>query len=263
MIISSDEIIELPNSNKNVRKIVIKPNLGYPKPHPVTTRVELIKRVVDQVLAVNQSAEIHIVEGVCTKVKWLEVMKKVGILAYFQPNDSGVFLSAQHVNWKGRVFLSDADQLPCESFTNPKKAFKYSEIQAPSILKEADFCISMAPLKKTMLNESALFSGTVKNLFGLLPRKVYKARSPNSRGKLHRPNVHEVICDVYNCLRPYFHFGILDMHSYYESPDWKPDRRNSLDIGKVVFGKDLLEVDLEGLPIINEIPCAYQVNLGE
>lgn len=241
------------------RLIVIKPNLGYPKQHPIVTRAELLAQVVEQLLTVAPQAKVILLEGICCKEPFELVMNRVGIGGWFSWGGFEQTGIAQGVTlgWADRVELWDADRCATEVFKNPAPAFRFRELLAPSILKQADCCVSIAPLKRTMLKDEPLYSGVIKNFFGLLPRSAYKARSATSRGQLHRPDIHQVICDVYQTLNPYFHYGIVDLHEYFVSKDWQPDSGTAKPIGKTVFSDSLLEADLKALHIIGEAPDRF------
>ncbi|MGF1573953.1 MAG: DUF362 domain-containing protein [Sumerlaeia bacterium] len=234
--------------------IVLKPNLGYAKQHPVVTRAQLLHDVINHLLTIAPQAKLVMIEGICCKQDFFTVMKRVGVAEWFdwqRFNATGIATGAT-LQWGERVELWDADCCPTRAYTNTAKAFRFSEILAPAILAEADAGISVAPLKKTYLKNAPLISGAVKNLFGLLPRSAYKARSANSRGQLHRPDVHQVVCDVHGCLAPYFQYGIIDLHEFFESNDWKPDSGKATPMGKTVFASSLLHADLEAMSLLSE-----------
>jgi uncharacterized protein (DUF362 family) len=146
--------------------------------------------------------------------------------------------------WALPVQLMDSDTCERALFPNPSPIRKrFETFTGPAILATADLAISVAPLKRTILHDEPLISGTVKNFFGLLPRDVYKARSLHSRGLLHRPSVHVVLTEVAKTFLPHFHYGIVDLDHWFDSPDWHPDKGKSIPCGKIVAGTDLPTVD--------------------
>ena len=217
-----------PPAAVSASRILLKPNWGYPKPHPITVSLTVLVRVVEGIRAVNSGAELLLVEGVCDKMPADQIAEKLGMASL---RELGV-----------RFF--DADTLPLKEYPNQAKTpYRFGSLFAPALLEEVDCCISIGCLKRTILKERVLMSACVKNLFGLLPREKYRARSPHSRGQLHRPDVHSIIADVYHTLGVLFDGGVVDATQKFISKDWEPDVGKAVDFGKIFFGDDLLEVD--------------------
>ena len=207
------------------RRILIKPNLGYPFPSPITVSLPVLNKVVEGLRAVNPTAEILIVEGVCHRLSAEEIATRLGLRR------------------DGITFL-DADQLPLATYRNPRATpARFGEFQAPALLREVDCRISLGTCKWTLLHQRPLFSGCIKNLYGLLPRSIYRARSPHSRGQLHRPDVWQVIEDVSATFVPLFDGGIVDATQVLVSPDWRPDRGQKFPLDRIFWGQNLQEVD--------------------
>ena len=231
-----------PDAARTARRILLKPNWGYPRPHPVTVSLPVLKEIVRGIRAINPEAEILLVEGVCDKRPALEIARKLGLSE----------LEAQ-----GVTFL-DADALPCVAYPNATpRPQRFAELYAPEILREVDCRISVSCLKKTTLNGAVLMSGPIKNLYGLLPRARYHARSPHSRGQLHRPDVQKIIADVYYTLGVLFDGAVVDATQRFVSRDWEPDIGAAIPCGKILFGDDLLTVDRAACELANEGMPAY------
>ena len=240
-------VFAFPEAIKAARHILIKPNVGYPAKPPVVVRMALLSQVIEQLLALRADSRITIVEGVCTKVPAQQVFDVTGLSA----------LQSE------RVRVVDAETLPMAEYVHPSRPFWFKSIAAPALLRDVDARISIAPFKRTTLNDKPLISATIKNLYGLLPRAKYHARSPHARGQLHRPNVHRVICDVYHALGSLFDFGIVDLHEKFVSRDWKPDKGHTVPIGKVLCGDDLIELDCTACEVGGEPVCEYLRLLAE
>ena len=229
-----------PEAARTARRILLKPNLGYPRPHPVTVGLPVLAAVIAGIRRVNPQAEILIVEGVCNKLPASIIMEKLGLPALLAP---------------GITFL-DADALPCIAYPNTSpNPQRFASLLAPALLGEVDCRISIGCLKKTMLKERVLISAAIKNLYGLLPRATYHARSPYSRGQLHRPDVQRIIADVYHTLGVLFDGAVVDATQKFVSRDWEPDIGQAVPCGRVLFCDDLLAVDraacelaAEGMP---------------
>lgn len=219
----------IPKAAKDAKRILVKPNLGYPVKAPVTVSLEVLGVVLSLLREGNPSAEILIVEGVCSKVPFEDIVQKHGL----------------HELLDDGMQLLDADTLPLTSFPNQATApIRYESMLAPALLSEVDCRISVAAFKRTVLKETPLVSASLKNLYGLFPRAHYRARSPHSRGQLHRPSVPLILRDVYHCIGHLFEGAVVDGTQRYISPDWKPDRaRAAVPFGKVIWGEGLLDVD--------------------
>jgi uncharacterized protein (DUF362 family) len=157
----------------------------------------------------------------------------------------------------GITFL-DADTLPCRPYLNTVRSpQRFKELWAPEILGEVDCRISVSALKKTTLKGEVLISAALKNLYGLLPRIKYKARSPHARGQLHRPDVQRIIADVYYTLGILFEGAVVDGTEKFISRDWQPDLGTAQPCGRVIWGNDLLAVDQRACEIAQEGMPAY------
>lgn len=217
-----------PAAAHNARRILVKPNLGYPVGPPVTVSMTVLSQVIQGLRQVSPQAEILIVEGVCSKVSLSDIASRNGL--YNLLGDG--------------VTLLDADELPQAEYPNlAPNPVRFATMTAPALLQTVDCRISVGAFKRTQLKGVPLISASLKNLYGLFPRAKYKARSPNSRGQLHRPSVPLVLQDVYFTIGHLFDGAVVDGDRRFISPDWKPDKGQSLNLGKVFWGNDLLAVD--------------------
>lgn len=231
-----------PASLQGAQRIVVKPNLGYPVGPPVTVSLTVLGKVLAGLRHHHPQAEILIVEGVCSQVSFETIMADHGVHALL---DEG-------------MRLLDADLLDCVEYPNLAPApVRFRTLWAPKLLQAVDGCISVSAFKRTHLKGEALISASLKNLYGLFPRAKYKARSPNSRGQLHRPSVPLVLQDVYGTLGHFFHGGVVDCTQKFVSRDWQPDRGDGIPIGQVIWGDDLLTVDKTACAIANEATPSY------
>ena len=223
-----------PPAALTARHILLKPNLGYPIGPPVTISMTVLRQVITALRTANAQAQITIIEGVCSKVSLDEIAQINGLHDLFDE------LQDPQLN------LLNADDLPLKEYPNLSPApVRFKTMWAPAILEEVDCRISIGALKQTILKGEPLISASLKNLYGLFPRAKYKARSPNSRGQLHRPSVPLVLQDVYGCIGHLFDGGVVDGDRQFLSKDWKPDKGQSIALGKVFQGEDLIAVDRE------------------
>jgi len=222
------------------KRILVKPNLGYPVKAPVTVSMKVLAKVLQGLRAVNPNAEILIVEGVCSALSLPEICDRQGLGNLI---DEG-------------MQVLDADTLPCKEYPNlQEQPVRFKTMLAPILLEEVDCRITVGAFKRTILKDEPLISASLKNLYGLFPRSHYKARSPNSRGQLHRPSVPLILQDVYFCIGHLFDGAVVDADRKLESPDWKPDKGKSIELGKVFWGNDSISVDRKACEVgCEEIP---------
>jgi uncharacterized protein (DUF362 family) len=217
-----------PASAANAKHILVKPNLGYPVAPPVTVSMGVLSRVLQALRQASPNAKISIVEGVCSPVSLHNIASKNGLYALL---DEG-------------MELLDADTLPLIEYLNLSPTpVRFKTMWAPALLKEVDCRITIGALKRTILKDKPLISASLKNLYGLFPRSKYHARSLNSRGQLHVPSVPQVLQDVYFCIGHLFDGAVVDADLRFISPDWKPDRGQSIEFGKIFAGVDPIAVD--------------------
>lgn len=227
VVASSEFIYQPPVKANNVKRILVKPNLGYPVAPPVTVSMKVLGAVLQGLRRASPNAEILVVEGVCSNVSLPDIATRLGVYPLF---DEG-------------MQLLDADELPLKEYPNLSPLpMRFKSMLAPDILEEVDCRISLGALKRTFLN-APLISASLKNLYGLFPRAHYKARSAKSRGQLHRPSVPQVLQDVYFCIGHLFDGAVVDGTLKFISNDWKPDKGKAVELGKVFFGDDMLAVD--------------------
>jgi uncharacterized protein (DUF362 family) len=227
ILASNDFIYQPPATAINAKRILVKPNLGYPVAPPVTVSMKVLGAVLQGLRKASPNAEILVVEGVCSSVSLLDIASRLGVYTVL---DEG-------------MQLLNADELPIKEYLNLSPLpVRFKSMFAPAILEEVDCRISVGAFKRTILKE-ALISASLKNLYGLFPRAHYKARSVNSRGQLHRPSVPQVLLDVYFCIGHLFDGAVVDGSLKFVSKDWKPDKGKAVELGKVFFGNDILTVD--------------------
>jgi Domain of unknown function (DUF362) len=228
---------EPPPSAYGASRILVKPNLGYPVGPPVTVSMGVLDSVLRGLRWVNATAEILIVEGVCSPVPLTEIASRNGLCSLL---DAG-------------MQLLDADQLPLREYPNRSpQPVRFQTMVAPALLAEVECCISVSAFKRTTLQNQPLISASLKNLYGLFPRAKYKARSANSRGQLHRPSVPLVLQDVYFSIGHLFHGAVVDGDRKFVSRDWKPDKGDAVPLGQVFWGDDIINVDRRACEVGNE-----------
>lgn len=239
---TEDFIYSPPEAARGAERILVKPNLGYPVGPPVTVSMNVLGKVIAGLRQASPGAEILIVEGVCSKLPLADIASKNGLNTLLTDG----------------VRLLDADELECIEYPNTSPAsVRFQTMLAPKLLREVDCRISVGAFKKTSLKGRELISASLKNLYGLFPREKYKARSTHSRGQLHRPSVPLVLQDVYFSIGHLFDGGVVDCDRKFISHDWKPDKGDSFDVGKVIWGEDLLAIDRTACEVGAEAVASY------
>jgi hypothetical protein len=234
---TSDFVYTPPAIATTAQRILVKPNLGYPVGPPVTVSMGILGQVLTGLRKENPRAEILIVEGVCSAISLSEIVHRNGLSSIL---DNG-------------MQVLDADTLPLKAYPNLlPQPVRFKTMQAPALLEEVDCRISVSAFKRTILKDRPLISASLKNLYGLFPRAHYRARSPNSRGQLHRPSVPLILQDVYFTIGHLFDGAVVDGDRKFVSKDWKPDRGKAEPLGKVFWGEDLLQVDRQACQTGNE-----------
>ncbi len=239
---SQNFVYHPPQNACNAKRILLKPNLGYPKVAPVTVSIGVLRAVLAGLRQASPQAEILIVEGVCSAVSLADIAGRLGIYQLLDENTK----------------LLDADELPVIEYPNTsKKPVRFQQMWAPALLQEVDCRISLGTLKRTNLKGETLISASLKNLYGLFPREKYKARSSNSRGQLHRPSVPAILEDVYFSIGHLFDGAVVDADLRLISRDWQPDKGDTVQSGQVFWGNSLLEVDRFACENVGETVPSY------
>ena len=158
------------------KRILIKPNLVEPQPPPITTPVELVKALVDYILAKQPHLEIIIGEGCGSSSN--NTMQIFEALGYNE-------LAAG----KG-ISLWDLNEAPLVHKQN-SKCSRWPEMYLPEIAFES-FLISVPVLKAHSLAGVTL---TMKNMIGLAPPAHYRQGGPWKKASFHQ-RIHEAVFDL-------------------------------------------------------------------
>jgi hypothetical protein len=202
----------------------------------------ILSKILQALRQASPNARISIVEGVCSPVSLHDIASKNGLYTLL---DDG-------------MELLDADALPLVEYPNlSPHPIRFPTMWAPALLQEVDCRITVGAFKRTILKDTPLISASLKNLYGLLPRSKYHARSLNSRGQLHRPSVPLVLQDVYFCIGHLFDGAVVDADLRFVSRDWKPDKGETIPFGKIFAGNDMVNVDRSACIAVGETIPSY------
>lgn len=138
---------------------VIKPNLCMVRSPPATTRLDVVRHVIECIKAVNHRASITIVESDATALNATSAFRELGFTKLEEMFD-GV-----------RIVNLSKDHL-VKAVVDGKVI---RTLSVPSTLLDYDILVNVASLKTHSLFKASL---GMKNLFGLIPRKRKVALHP-------------------------------------------------------------------------------------
>jgi len=159
--------------------LIIKPNICTDNDHTgyANVKVEAVRALVENILEVNKDIEIRIVESDSMSKNAESAFEKYGYKKY-----------VDNLREKGlNISLINLSKSPLTRFNYNGYYFKNPDL--PITLADIGSIASVA-LPKT--HSLTMLTGSLKNLFGLLPRK--------NQGFYH-PNIHEVILDLNRMFR--------------------------------------------------------------
>jgi len=225
---SNEELGELITSNIPLReklrsstRILLKPNIAYNLPPPITTNVDIVKALVDAIKTIT-NAKLFLIEGATSK----SLEKNLNTNGYYDLEKKG-------------VQILDVDDLECVCIEI--NGMKIKQLYLPKLVFSCDFKISIPVLK--IGTGSASIS--IKNLIGLLPRSYYRVGNSLTRRKLHIWNINKCITDLY------FHipFDLAVVDATIALQGKLPKRGEKIAFDKIVVSENLFEADKKSLEI--------------
>jgi len=213
------------------KKVLLKPNMGYPKPAPFTTSTKVIRNVVE-VLSELNTHQIMIGEGSTSHSNALENFEATGLIEELKDFN---------------VDYIDLNKLESIEVKLPNKVSHY----LPKILNQIDIKVSM-PVIKFYEDEGQFFlSNAIKNFFGLPPKGKYQVNSESAkRDSLHN-DLHKSVIEIYQSVEKYapFDLYICDGTKVLvgEAATGEPKQW-----GKIIISDNALEADLKVLGIHNK-----------
>jgi hypothetical protein len=129
----ADFVYQPPRAAITAKRILIKPNLGYPVPPPVTVSLPVLSQVLRGLRGVNPGAEIILVEGVCSAISLREIIEILGVKSILDPG----------------ITILDADSLPQQEYPNLSPfPVRFSSIRSPITTKIFKISVHHCPIKK-------------------------------------------------------------------------------------------------------------------
>lgn len=225
------------------KRIFLKPNVGYPKPYPYTTSLELIKSVV-KLLAKNKPKEIVVGEGSTSKSSALDNFATLGFIDE---------LSKYQVKF--------VDLNACES-SEVKLSEKVSHY-LPTCLRDFDVRISVPVIKFYEDEQKKTFmSNAIKNFFGLPPKDRYHSLNNSyKRDKLH-DNLHKSVMEIFLAVEQFAPFDLFVCDGlevlYGEGSIGNPQKW-----GKMILADNALEADLKVIELLEkQLPEYLEMLVG-
>lgn len=194
---------------------IIKPNIctGVDKTGLATTNVKIVEALINLVLKEDRNLSIRIVESDSESKFADEAFKKFGYRSLVEGfRNSGFDMS-----------LINLSRLPTVSVKLDGLYFKNPEL--PSVIAGSKYFVSIAVAKTHHLT---FVTGTIKNLFGLLPRKDQS---------FYHAHINEVIVDLNRLVRP--DLCIVDARVGLEG--WEGPKTRRLDT--FILGRKPVSVD--------------------
>jgi uncharacterized protein (DUF362 family) len=195
--------------------LILKPNLCTGNDHTgyANVKVAVVEALVDRILEVDRDIEIRIVESDSMSKYADKAFERYGYRAFVDKlRDRGV-----------NVSLVNLSSSPLTQFDYDGYYFKQPEL--PSPLVGARGFVSVALAKTHSLT---WITGTLKNLFGLLPRKDQN---------FYHPDIHEVILDLNRMFRS--GLCLIDGRMGLEGVI----SGNPREVGCIILGKNPVSVD--------------------
>ncbi|NHJ84346.1 MAG: DUF362 domain-containing protein [Asgard group archaeon] len=229
--------LKYPSQLLSNQTILLKPNLGYPKPSPYTTSLELVKTIVEALNNLHVK-KIIIAEGSTSTSSALENFKTIGVydtLKDFQ------------------IDYLDFNTCEFSKVNSDSNVTHY----LPTILKEVDLRISVPVIKFYYDDQKEIFlSNAIKNFFGLPPKQMYqKSEESHMRDSLHQ-DLHKSVAEIYLAVESFSPFdlficdGTQILHG--EASIGEP-----LDWGKIILSDNAIAADLKVLDLLQKPKPRY------
>lgn len=219
---ASEFVFKPPSLVARARRVLIKPNAGYPMPYPISTSRETMNLIVESIKQVSD-ADIIILEGTHNGESIYPIYQALG---YDFP----------------RVLMLDVRDCIWVEVENPlPHPFVVPTFWVPNVVLSSDYLISVAPFK--VIGGSGYLS--VPNLLSLLPVSKYRGDAPSGWGTLYELGIEKVIADLYFTLP--FDLGVVDARQKFISAG-NASQGKTEEYGKIFAGEPY-EVDREAVQV--------------
>ncbi|MBM3149368.1 MAG: DUF362 domain-containing protein [Chloroflexi bacterium] len=215
---ASNFIFKPPPLVSRARRVLIKPNAGYPLPYPASASRETMNLIIESIKQVSD-ADIIILEGTATGESIYPIYQALG---YDFP----------------RVLMLDVRDCIWVEVENPlPHPFAVATFWVPNVVLSSDYLVSVSPFK--VIGGTGNFS--IRNLLSLLPASKYKSNTSVGWGALYELDIDKVIADLYFTLP--FDLGLIDARRVFIGVDETVEGKTE-QYGKIFVGEPY-EVDRE------------------
>ncbi len=211
------------------KKVLLKPNMGYPKPAPFTTSIEVLKNIVE-VLSELNTQQIMIGEGSTSHSNALENYEATGLIEELKDFN---------------IDYIDLNKLESIEVELPGKVSHF----LPKILNQVDIRISLPVIKFYEDDEGKFFlSNAIKNFFGLPPKGKYQVNSESAKRDSLHDDLHKSVIEIYQSVEKYapFNLYICDGTKVLVGEAAKGQPKQW---GKIIISDNALEADLKVLEL--------------
>ncbi len=219
MIFEASEFsFKAPPVISRARRVLIKPNAGYPVLYPVTTSREMLSLIIEGIRQVSD-ADILLLDGI--------------------PGGGPIYPIFQALGYDfPRVLALDVKDCIWVEVENPlPKPLAVPTFWVPNVILSSDYLITVAPLKVV----SGMGNLSIMNLLSLLPVSKYGDDLRGGREDLYGLGIDKVVADLHFTLP--FDLGIIEGRQKFITGE-DPTRGKVEECGKVFLGKPY-QVDLE------------------
>ncbi len=219
MIFEASEFsFKAPPVISRARRVLIKPNAGYPVLYPVTTSREMLSLIIEGIRQVSD-ADILLLDGI--------------------PGGGPIYPIFQALGYDfPRVLALDVKDCIWVEVENPlPKPLAVPTFWVPNVILSSDYLITVAPLKVV----SGMGNLSIMNLLSLLPVSKYGDDFRGGREDLYGLGIDKVVADLHFTLP--FDLGIIEGRQKFITGE-DPTRGKVEEYGKVFLGKPY-QVDLE------------------
>ena len=219
MIFDATEFsFESPSAISRARRVLIKPNAGYPVPYPVTTSREMLSEIIKGIRQVSD-ADILLLDGT--------------------PGGGSIYPIFQALGYDfPRVLALDVKDCVWVEVENPlTKPMAVATFWVPNVILSSDYLITVAPLKVV----NGIGNLSIMNLLSLLPVSKYGDGSKGGWEELYNLGIDKVLADLYFTLP--FDLGIIEARQKFITGK-DPAKDKVEEFGKVFIGEPY-QVDLE------------------
>lgn len=219
MILDASQFtFKAPETISRARRVLIKPNAGYPISYPVTTSREMLANIIEGVRQVSD-ADIILLDGTPGGGPIHPIYQALG---YDYP----------------RVLTLDVKDCVWVEVDNPlPKALAVPTFWVPNVVLSSDYLISVAPMKVV----GGRGDLSIMNLLSLLPSSKYDGEVRGGWQSLYSLGIDRVLADLYFTLP--FDMGIIEGRQKFSSRG-DPTKGEAETYGKVFIGEPF-EVDGE------------------